>query len=212
MNPFLSLLLLILLASTPRFGSAATQHTNGMWNGYFMNKSLEETVSFHQEFQIRTNWETGNTVQSLFRGGPLWKWNESLELGLLFAHVRTGPQTENRLTEQVSYTWSKTFFTRFRFEQRTLEKTDGLSLRMRLLVRYVHPMNDHHSFVLWDEYFIQPTRPHWIYDDLFDRNRYFFGVRSKWKAITIEYGYMNQFTNRSGRDLSEHLFLLYLIL
>lgn len=191
---------------------ASTEHTEGMWSGFFIKKSLEETVAFHQEFQVRSNWESGTTNQSLFRAGPLWQVTEKLELGLLYAFVRTGVQTEHRLTEQVAYTWSDHFFTRARFEQRVLEKTDGVSLRLRLLARYVRPLTDSHSFVLWDEYFVQPTRPQWIYDELFDRNRYFVGLRSTWKPVTLEYGYMNQFTNRNGRDLSEHLFLIYLIL
>lgn len=204
--------LALILWCLPTLATAATEHTIGQWTGLFLRKDLTETLTLHQEFQIRTNYETGNTTQSLFRAGPLWKLSDQTEIGMLYVFSRAGLLTEHRLTEQVVYKFSETFTARFRFEQRTMEKLDGMSLRARVLARFVWPINDSHSLVAWDEYFAQPTRPQWIYDELFDRNRYFLGARSKWNYIAFEYGYMNQFINRAGRDASEHLFLIYFIL
>ncbi len=206
------LLIFTLFFWLPLFAFADTEHTNGQWTGFFVRKDLDDTIGFHQEFQIRSNYESGTTAQSLFRAGPLWRLSEKAEVGLLYAFVRTGALSEHRLTEQIVYSFSEFFATRFRFEQRTLEKMNGVSLRARLLARFVWPFAEAHSVVLWNEYFLQPTRPQWIYDELFDRNRYFFGARSKFKYLTLEYGYMNQFTNRSGSDFNEHLFLIYFIL
>lgn len=205
-------MLALFLYSLTFLSSARTTHTNGYWAGFFTKSELAQNLDFHQEFQIRKNTETGITTQSLFRGGPLWQWTETSQLGLLYAYVRTGPQSEHRLTQQWVYKATDTFSLRTRFEQRTLEKNNGVGLRLRLLARYQQSFSESHSFVLWDEYFDQLTRPTWLFDDDFDRNRYFLGLRSQWNKITFEYGYMNQYANRHGSDLSEHLFLFYLII
>jgi hypothetical protein len=194
------------------WSSANTEHSNGYWAGFFAASKLTENVNVHNEFQLRKNTDLGITSQSLFRAGPLWQWNDTTQFGLLYAHIRTGAITEHRFTQQVIYKTTETLSVRTRFEQRTIEKNNDLGLRLRLLGRYQKPINDTHSFVIWNEYFHQLTTPTWVYNEDFDRNRYFLGLRSKWNNISFEYGYSNQYVNRRGGDLSEHLFLFYLIM
>lgn len=184
--------------------------TEGVWLGLFSHQPVTESVGVHQEFQLRKNTETGNTAQSLFRAGPIWKLNDSHALGLLYAHTSTGPLIEHRLTQQHIFNWSKNISVRTRLEQRFFEKTNGMDLRLRLLLRYEYDWSDRFKFYTWDEHFIHSANTSSTYDHTFDRNRFFFGLKTTFQKISVDIGYLNQYTNRRGADLTEHLMVIYL--
>jgi len=183
----------------------------GLWAGVFGKTALDEKSSLWHEFQLRNNTESGSTGQTLFRFGYLQKFGEGHEAGLIYGFIRTGAlSSEHRLTQQYSYTFSENFSTRWRLEQRVLEKNDGVSVRVRALIRFVQPLSEKFSVLAWNEIFGNVVRPRWIYDEGFDRNRAFIGFRSPFKSVALEYGYLNQYTNRAGVDLNEHLAVVYL--
>lgn len=188
---------------------AAPVSTEGFWLGLFGKTPVAEDVSIWQEFQLRQNTESGSNAQSLFRAGPLWKLNDKHEIGLLYAFIKTGVLSEQRLTQQYVYKFTPGLLARLRFEQRYLEKNDGLATRFRWLQRYQHSLKGSWSALVWDEFFVNINKPRWVYDHSFDRNRAFIGFRNQWGTLALEYGYLNQYTNRAGRDLNEHLAVLY---
>lgn len=192
--------------ASPNLRASATE---GVWIGLFSQQEQTESIGIHQEFQVRKNTETGKTAQSLFRAGPLWKLNEFHSLGLLYAHVSTGPLIEHRLSQQHIFKWTNQMSLRTRLEQRFFEKTNGMDLRLRLQLRYEHALNESFKVFTWNEYFIHSSNTAITYDHIFDRNRFFLGFKTAMHKISIDVGYLNQYTNRSGADLTEHLMVIY---
>lgn len=189
--------------------NASPVSTEGMWLGLFGKTAVNDSVIVWHEFQLRQNTELGSNAQSLFRAGPLWSLNEKNEVGLLYGFVKTGILSEHRLTQQYVYKFTPTLLARLRFEQRVLEKHDGMATRFRWLQRYQHSLGGSWNALIWNEFFVNIHKPRWVYDHSFDRNRAFVGLRNQWGRVALEYGYLNQYTHRAGRDLNEHLAVVY---
>jgi hypothetical protein len=205
------LLLLCLGLFLAPFPAIASSHsTESLWTGVFSRKTWSESVDIHQEFQFRYNFDQSLTNQAVFRVGPLWHWSETLELGLLYAFLKTGLATEHRLTQQATYRINPLWSVRLRVEERTLEKTDGMAIRVRLQNKLQIEWHPSQSLLLAHEIFYHLHQPGWLYNDVFDRNRFFIGNHSQFEKISFDYGYMNQHVNQLGSDLNEHIFIVYL--
>ncbi|HEU4407635.1 MAG TPA: DUF2490 domain-containing protein [Polyangiaceae bacterium] len=104
---------------------------------------------------------------------------------------------------------------RTRFEQRIIEDADGVSLRLRHMVRGVVRFGDSPLGVaVYDEVFFTLTEPTGAPRRGFDQNRAFVGPNYKFSSVVqAEIGYMNNFINlppgREDRMNHNIMFMLF---
>lgn len=208
---FRYILFFTLILQSDRSWSA--ENRDGIWFGTFGRKPITDSVSFLSEVQLRYSTDLGSMSQTLFRGGLVKRLSVSHEAGFLMAYVQTNLLKEYRPTLQHSYATTSFFETqimlRSRLEFRDLEDNPDSSLRYRLLVRSQTPIKSYLSFVFWDEPFFNLTKEDWTGARVFERNRFFTGLRWTHDTLNIEFGYLNQFVPRQI-DVSEHLFVVYI--
>lgn len=188
--------------------SAETKNNPGAWFGLFHKKDLGNKFSIWGDYQLRYTMAKGEMQQTLFRFGPIYRLSERHEIGLLYGFVEFGVK-EYRTTLHHQFYVNPKLLLRSRLEYRNLEDNDDDSLRYRYLIRYLHPLKDSLSLLVWEEPFLNFTSDKWTERRFFDRNRVFFGFRFPAFGMEVEAGYMNQFIPRSQRDTMEHLALLY---
>ncbi len=200
-------LFLILLGCYSNHALAIDQA--GVWGGVFSRKAIDPQWGLWTEFQARQNLTTHQMHQSLFRFGPTYKLSEKIELSLLYGLINTLGAYEHRMTEQVLIN-SLPFTTRFRLEQRTLEKINDINHRFRAMIRYDFLNKNHNNFVIWNELFLLINNTAWTQNTVFDRNRLFIGLRHRFENLAFEWGYMNQHIEIGTSSINEHILTLYL--
>ncbi len=211
MKKLLTLFILTLTFST---SVLANNSTEGWWIGTFSKKKITSTLSGWMETQVRSNFESGEVNQLLYRTGLLYKPSEEsrYELGGLIAYIITNGSLERRLTFQHSYTYLKTSNSklshRARVEGRDFENTTNDSLRLRYLIRYNYKSKSL-PLVLWNESFIHLTNESDRGHDQYERNRAFVGTRLPFGTTSLEFGYLNQTVFRKQENSMEHLAVLY---
>lgn len=198
------LILTLILSST---SLAKTNNNPGAWIGLFTKKDLGNNFSMWGDYQLRYSMAQGEMQQTLFRFGPIWKFSERQEIGLLYGFVESTVK-EYRTTFHHQIYVNPKLILRSRLEYRNLEDNDDDSLRFRHLIRYIHPLKNSLSLLFWEEPFLNLTSDSWTERRFFDRNRIFLGFRFPALNMQMEAGYMNQFVPRSKTNTVEHLALL----
>lgn len=213
--------LLFVLTVEPLSAIAQTVDDVGQWSAFFTQDRFSEDSRFKWWFDghYRLFEDNDGFGQSIVRPGLGVDVGENSTLWAGYGWINTSPiigddTNEHRLWQQ--WTWSKAFdpfriATRTRYEQRLLESSDDVGLRLRQFVRGEKKLGDcsKYTFVVWDELFVAFNDTDWGQRGGFDQNRIFagFGLRkhhdSRWR---VEIGYMNQTVNRLGpNDLSNHV-------
>ena len=111
-----------------------------------------------------------------------------------------GEIMEYRWFEQYVFTTTAgggTLSARSRFEQRFIEKNDGVDNRFREQVRYSHPIKagSKTSLIGYDELFVHLNETRRYPQGGVDQNRLFAGMGQTFNSrVRIELGYLNQFT------------------
>lgn len=204
----LYLILIILITSVVK--SNATTYESEGWFALFAKKPIiENKYSIWQEVQLRYDFEKGEMSQSMLRFGILKSLNKHHEVGLLMGYIATGSSSkEYRPTLQ--HTYSKTtdnifYSLRTRMEWRDLENNSSNSIRLRFNPSFRWKFKERISFVISDETFFNLTKETWTGDRIFERNRFFVGLRHDFLDFQFEYGYLNQYIPRRTVDTVDHV-------
>ncbi len=215
MRFFNALIIFILYFSVG--SSFAAEESNDFWLGTFTKKSITENYSFWTEAQMRFDLDESNMQQTLFRTGILKSISTAQSIGLLYAYIETGDQSEHRLALQHTQKYGAFFNTsashRIRLEGRRFENVGFGSIRFRYLARLQAQTSRSFKPVLWNEIFLNLKEEERTGSSHIDRNRFFIGFRKKIGETThIEFGYLNQYVSRPSGDNSEHVIVFYLFL
>lgn len=193
----------------------------GQWNAVFAQDkfSSDSRLRWWFDGHYRLFEDNDGFGQSIVRPGLGWDLGNNSALWAGYGWIRTSPiagddTDEHRIWQQ--WTTSRSvdtykFAARTRFEQRILESSDDVGLRVRQFMRAQKELDacGTRTFVVWDELFIACNDTDWGQRGGFDQNRVFagFGFRrcrnSPWR---VEVGYMNQSINaQGGTDRSNHV-------
>lgn len=192
---------------------ADTRSHDRTWLGLFGKSSISENLYIWNELQPRLDNDRMTLQQLMIRPGLIYKLTDSLEAGLLYAYVETGPLKEHRPTLQIDQTIFRNALRKLslrnRLEFRRKEDVEAKSIRYRGSFRYQHKIRDGRSWIIWDEPFLNITNEDWTGNRIFERNRAFVGMGFEFLKMRMEAGYMNQLTPRSQRDEIDHILTLY---
>ncbi len=218
---FMILGLLFALTFQPLAAFAQTVDDGGQWSAFFTQDRFSENSRFKWwlDGHYRLFEDNDGFGQSIIRPGLGLEVSEHSTLWAGYGWIHTSPiigdaTDEHRLWQQ--WTWSNNLdpyriAARTRYEQRLLESSDDVGLRVRQFVRGEKKLGDcsKYTAVVWDELFFALNDTDWGQRGGFDQNRIFvgFGLKknpeSRWR---VEVGYMNQTVNRLGpSDLSNHV-------
>ncbi|QDT14816.1 DUF2490 domain-containing protein [Alienimonas californiensis] len=235
--------------ASPGAASAQTLDDAGLWFAAFSNGEIDFSDDgstpwlYWFDGQIRLSDDAEGFNQSLVRPGIGRKIADDQALWAGYAWINTQPidrggsnfdpehVNEHRYWQQ--WTWSPSagdyrFLHRSRFEQRTIEGSSDVALRLRQLARaqYLLTRGDdacdagcdglcggtgrpEWSLIAWDEVFFNLNDAEWGPQSGLDQNRAFFGVGYKPTAdapVRTEIGYLNQFINsQGGTDVMNHI-------
>ena len=183
------------------------------WLGVFSRKANQTNTHFtHQEVQIRYNFENGSNQQLLARFGILKPLNDKHEVGVIVGYIETGDLVEYRPAFQHLYSLkgvSQTFSFRSRIEWRDWQDRNTNSIRSRFQLSYLKPLTSTQSLLIWDEPFLNITHDKMSGERVFERNRFFVGLKFSGLGHVFDVGYMNQFIPRKT-DTTEHIAVVYL--
>ena len=188
----------------------ATVSNDAVWNGLFVQGHLSGSWGYFAEQQLRLN--DASDLDSLKLRGNRWilrpalVWNAPSIPGLqLFFGAAHTPnlspvRSEDRLWEQVQYSFSLSgplsgvrVFQRLRFEQRHIERTEGLAHRGRLQLRAASrvSLEEPWGWALSDEVFYNFNTVVGGPKAGFDQNRIFLGPQYQIDRRTrLESGYL----------------------
>jgi hypothetical protein len=212
--------ILSVLMGAPFFASAATIHDFGAWTSIFYQSKFSEDFGLYLEQQVRLNTEVSGGNRFILRPGIQYFVSPQFDAGLGYAWTpNLSPfQNENRLWQQVQYVLSPPGFqwiSRVRFEQRMIQNTDGIGLRLRFLIRGLVHLN--HStrrlaLSLSDEVFfeVNSVRDGGPPSGL-DQNRAFIGLNYKINdEVALESGYLNLYDTYTTEitSLLNHIYVL----
>ena len=194
--------------------SFAQESDLGNWIIYFGNKKLNSKWNWHHEVQYRNYNAIGDLEQLLLRTGigyNLTENNNNVLLGYGFIHSQNYVGNTDEKVNVDEHRIFQQFITRqaiarvkvqhrYRFEQRWIEGGD-FRLRFRYFLSLNIPMNN--PDIIDDTWYASIYNEIFLNDEqvIFDRNRLYFGIGYRLnKTAKFEFGYMNQFFNRGGRD------------
>lgn len=185
----------------------------GNWWMYFGNKKLSSKFNLHHEVQYRNYNIAGDLEQLLLRAGLGYNLSENnnnilLGYGYILSQNYVGSTdekvdvNEHRIYQQFVTKQSFSRFSmahRYRIEERWVEGDFRVRFRYMLnaKVALTNPTIVAKTLYLvaYDELFINST------GNKFDRNRLYGGLGYKaTDALSIEFGYVNQFFPVGGRD------------
>jgi len=159
--------LILLITFTAASNSFAADNSNDFWLGTFTKKSITEKLSIWTEAQMRFDLNQSNMQQTLFRTGLLKSLSENQSVGLLYAYIETGDQSEHRLALQHTLKYGALLNTdashRIRFEGRRFENVGVGSLRFRYLARLQIKTTGSFKPVLWNEVFLNLRNTPWFF-------------------------------------------------
>jgi len=116
-------------------------------------------------------------------------------------------RNENRIYQESlvdRYLGDLRIINRTRLEERFIEDVQGVSIRLRHMLRFVYPLerSKHWFLAMQDEPFVtfNDRRPGGPFGG-FDQNRAYAGIRYQFtKAFAVELAYMNQYINKPPGD------------
>ena len=216
-------LIVLAVVSTP--AAAQTDHDEGLWLMFVGQGDFDAKEGPAQHLRwwvdIQPRWAADGTDQFLARPGLGYAFLDKASAWLGYAFVRTereesGHVDENRIWQQLNWTPSAgdvDFLSRTRLEQRWLDSGDDTGWRARQFVKATYPLPSRPRLFLsgYDEVFFDLNDTDWGQDTGFAQNRLFAGIGWKFDPeghVVGEFGYLNQFVERSGDDQMNHILSL----
>jgi hypothetical protein len=207
---------LLLVALAPLTGSALENEGQG----WFVNTArgpITGKWKLYLEAQPRVG--SGGMRQLLVRPAIGYQITEAWSLwqGYAWAPSFDPDRDEQRMFQQSAVETPRGelpvhLTNRTRVEERWIEKADGVSVRLRHMLRATYPLDEAErwSRAAYDELFVTLNEPSGGPRAGFDQNRGFFGVSRKLGGhVTVEAGYLNQFID-SKPDVLRHIGVLAL--
>ena len=206
-----------LLIGLPVVAQAAEEDV-GAWSAINATAALNNRVSLTMDTQLRFSNDVSRLGQYLIRPSVGLKVGANTTLSLGYAYFHTDPvgpalSDEHRVWQQAAFRLAGngngrglTLTGRSRLEQRWVEGSSGMGLRLRQQLRLTAPVSGKVRAVAWTEPFIAFNDTQWGQRSGLDRWRNFAGLNAPLsKAVSIEPGYLNQWVNRRGADLVQHI-------
>lgn len=194
-------LIVLLLASTPQFATAA-QQTAKMWSLLTLAGDYGKIV-YSIEPQLRLIYNNNVFQQFLANSGIGYKIapHYQIWLGQTFSadsqDAAPGSSDEYRLWQQLIWKHtlrSASVISRTRFEERKSFFFPDWAYRLRERILISKPLNENFSLVFNDEIFLNVNKVSWIITNRLDQNRAFFGLERRLTEKTyLGLGYINQY-------------------
>lgn len=206
----------ILLAAATAAPSHAAESDIQAWGAATATIPAGDRLVVWLEAQGRFSDDAGRLGQLLLRPGVGVKLDPTTTAFLGYAYVRTDPigparTHEHRIWQQLSFRAvgdgkSLTVTGRTRFEQRFVEGSSDMGLRLRQLLRLTAPLAGPVRAVGWAEGFVALDDTRWGQRGGLDRVRGFTGVAFPVsKTLSLEPGYLGEYVRRPGRDRMNHI-------
>lgn len=202
-------ILLLLLSSLAHANDISYGRT---WAGLFHRKSITDHWTIVGETQLRYSNDDINLQQILVRPGVMYRLNPQHEVGFVYGYIQSGQLKEHRPTIQWLGKLSENLSARARLEMRKWEEEKVHSLRLRPMLRYEHALEAKRSWVIWDEPFLNLTHDDLSGNRIFERNRFFTGIRLPFENVALEVGYLNQTIPRQDLTTIEHILVFYVFI
>ncbi|MFN0064400.1 MAG: DUF2490 domain-containing protein [Myxococcaceae bacterium] len=197
--------LLAVVASLLGGAATALEHDVQGWSVFVAQGRATPWLRWYGEVQPRLGERITRLDRVIMRPAVGVQVTSYVSVWLGYAWTRQfGPQTldEHRVFQQllVEHAWGQlSLINRTRFEQRFIEASGGVSLRLRHQVRVVWRFTptSRWGLVAAEELFVNLNAVVGAPAAGFDQNRALLGVN--WKAqdpLQLELGYMNNFVNR----------------
>ena len=198
----------------------ADTHDLRLWSsstitGYVLSsKRVRYMINPEIRFSVR---EEG-LEEAIIRAGLGYQHKPTISFwGAYGWFMRADTRNEQRIWEDIlwdmyiSDTWMLS--SRTRFEQR--KRVDGIAwahrVRQKCTITFPQSVFKKHGLIVFDEIFINITRPLWIDPYIIDQNRLFIGVAiALSQDVSIEVGYLNQYLFRiAGNEMNHILYLTF---
>jgi hypothetical protein len=199
----------------------ALDHDAQLWTQFFAQGYLVPKLRWYAEAQPRFGNDVSEVDRLLLRPALGYQLTPALSLWQGYAWVpvfQPNYTSEHRLFQQALVETKfgpLNFISRTRLEERFLENADGVSLRVREMVRGVVRFGDSPLGVaVYDEIFFNLNQPGGAPRRGFDQNRVFIGPNYKFSnVVQAEIGYMNNYVNNAAprEDRMNHniMFMLF---
>jgi hypothetical protein len=211
--------LFLLLSTSPTLA----EQDAGAWLVTNLTTQLDQRASANLELQHRFVDNASDFSQRLIRPSITYRLDETFTVTLGYAHVLTDPNagspfSENRPWQQLGYAIHRNDYGlnvsgRTRLEQRFVETGDDVGWRVRQMFRVEIPFQNKGQIkgLVWNETFLGLNSTDWGQRDDLDQSRTFVGVMTPVSEnVQLEAGYLNQWINRPGEDLINHVAAGYL--
>ena len=190
-----------------------------VWTGVTVSGPVEDDSRLLLRFSANARFDRGGDafIRSGVRPGIGWRVNDGLDLWVGYTHLtmhNSGVDDisvgEDRIWQQASYDIGEAFGGKItahtRFEQRFREFTNDTGYRARQRFRFVRPVNDKVSFILWDEIFIGFNDTTGGNRAGYQQNRVFAGFGYKLNdSLSLNAGYINNNRTRASTgNTTEH--------
>lgn len=216
-RPAISIITTLVLSVALPGHSAATEHDPGVWAIFSTADTFESDGSpnrWQYAFDAQARYfDIGSGVnQWLVRPAIGYKLTDNMNAWVGYARLRSRAASgrvadENRYWQQLDWRAGQwrggQLSMRVRLEQRDIDLGDDIGVVLRLMARYVRPFagESNKSLVIGLEPFVDLRDTDWGGDSGIGQNRVFIGVSQPFGGkLTLEYGYMNQYIWRDGRD------------
>ncbi|MDM7955783.1 DUF2490 domain-containing protein [Blastomonas sp.] len=193
----------------------ANDHDFNIWLGQFATINASDSVYVRLEAQERFTDDADRLGQLLLRSLVAYRLDPTVSLGAGYAYILTRPDGRADLNEHRFYqelnvrllqtAGGVTVDSRTRIEQRTFEERNGTAWRLRQFVQLRVPITGRNKLVAYTEPFIDLNQTD-VQRGGVSLWRNFAGVSVPLaNRIEMVPGYLNQHVFRDGRDRSDHV-------
>lgn len=202
----------------------AAQEDTQLWTAVQANVDLGGPVVLMADWQHRYTDKAARVGQDVVRASLGWKLDGATTLAQGYAYARTDPLTgpttfEHRPFQQLTLRIAgkakgPALTGRTRLEERFMEGSAGMALRLRQQLRGTVPLGRGLTAIATAEAMVHLNSASWGAKAGLDQTRLFAGIGTGVaKGVTLEGGYLNQYVVRHGRaDRMNHIFSLSLSL
>lgn len=194
----------------------ATNEDMHVWGAATATITLSDKTVLWLEGQTRFYDDASRLGQALIRPGVGYKLGATETVFIGYAYVNTDQTTtpdtrEHRVWQQFSFRAAGdgkgvTLTGRSRFEQRFMEGSGDMGLRVRQMLRLTAPLTGKARLVGWGEAFVALDDTAWGQRSGFDRLRSFAGVTVPLgKSLALEPGYLNEYIRLRGENRMNHV-------
>lgn len=200
-------------------GDAGTIEDGRIWLTYALEHPLD--AKWKLTLQIQPYWrDEGHAYdQVTYRPGIYYQFSPSVMVGGGYAYALGHPDHqqnthENRVWEDLVYQWrgegAWQLSSRTRMEHRQFEHHGAILHSVRQLLKLTVPVHQSLNLIVSDEYYANLNNTAQG-EAGFDQNRLMLGMAARLSsASTVEFGYVNQFSQRSAADIDNHILALSL--